>query len=94
MVGGLLGSVKRVMLHRRTPAHLAGYGGEGSSQSRQRVWKRLRVEVPRFRHGGAKVPRLHQGDEAHGLQDRVGVGQGIWGCAGHVSRLCMNRGRN
>ena len=31
---------------------------------------------------GAKVPRLHQGDDAHGPLDRVGVGLGIWGCTG------------
>ena len=36
--------------------------------------RRLRVESPRFRHDGAKVPRLHQGDEALGPQDRDGVG--------------------
>ena len=29
---------------------------------------------PRFRHDAAKIPRLHQGDEAHGPHDRVGVG--------------------
>ena len=48
-----------------------------------RVWKRLRIyEDPRFRHFGAEVPRLHQGDEALGLRDGVGVGLGIWGCTG------------
>ena len=69
-----LGRFERVRLHRKTPAHLAGYGREGNSQSRPRVWKRLKVEGPRFRHGVAKVPRLHQGDEAHEPLDRVGVG--------------------
>ena len=79
----ILGSVKRVRLHRKTPAHLSRWSRDGSSQSRPRVWKRLRVaEGPRFRHNGAKVPRLHQGDETLGLQDRVGVGLGIWGRAG------------
>ena len=77
-----LGCVKRVRLHRKTPAHLAGCGREGSFQSRPRVWERLRVEGPRCRRVDAKVPRLHRGDEAHGPQDRVGVGYGIWGCAG------------
>ena len=49
VLGGrrILGSVERVRLHRKTPAHLAGFGGDGSSQSRPRVWKRLRVEGPR-----------------------------------------------
>ena len=32
------------------------------------------VEGPWFRHSGARVPRLHQGDEAHGPLDRVGFG--------------------
>ena len=80
--GRILGGVKRVRIHRKTPAHLAGIGRDGSSQSRPRVWKRLRVEGPRFCRNGAKVPRLHQGDEARGPQDRVGVGKGIWGCPG------------
>ena len=53
-----------------------------SSQSRPGGWKGLRVEGSRFRHNVAKVPRLHQGDEAHEPLDRVGVGKGIWGCAG------------
>ena len=58
----ILGSVRRVRLHRKTPAHLARYGRDGGFQSRPKVWKRLRVaEGPRFRHNGAKVPRLHQG---------------------------------
>ena len=47
---------------------------EGSSQSRPKVSKGLRVEGSRFRHNVAKVPRLHQGDEAHEPLDRVGVG--------------------
>ena len=68
------GGVKRVRLHRKTPAQLSGFGGDGLSQSRARVWKRLRVEGSRCRHNVAKVPRLHQGDEAHGPLDRVGVG--------------------
>ena len=68
-------------LLRNPPAHLAGYGTEGSSQSRPRVWKRLRVEGSRFRHNVAQVPRLQQGDEAHGPLDRVGVGKAIWGRA-------------
>ena len=42
----------------------------------------MRVEDPRFRHNGAKVPRLHQGDGAHGPWDRVGFGLGILGRAG------------
>ena len=48
---------KRVRLHRKTPAHLAGFGMDGSSQSRPRVWKRLRVGGSGFRHNDAKVPR-------------------------------------
>ena len=71
---GILGGVKRVRLHRKTPAHLAGFGRDGSIQSRPRIWKRLRVEGSRYRHNVAKVPRLHEGDEAHGPLDRVGVG--------------------
>ena len=35
--GRVLGGVKRVRLHRKTPAHLTGFGGKGSSQSRTRV---------------------------------------------------------
>ena len=48
-------------------------GGEFSGLV-QGVWKRLRVEDPRLCHSGAKVPRLHRGVQAHGPQDRVGVG--------------------
>ena len=68
------GRSNRVRLHRKTPAYLARFGGNGNSQSRPRVWKRLRFEGSRFRHDVAKVPRLHQGDEAHEPLDRVGVG--------------------
>ena len=39
-----------------------------------RVWKRSRVEDPRLCHSDAKVPKLHRGVQAHGPQDRVGVG--------------------
>ena len=39
-----LGGVKRVRLHRKNQAHLAGKSREGSFQSRPRVWKRLRIE--------------------------------------------------
>ena len=47
----------------------------GSFQSRPKVRKRLRIsEGPRFRHIGAKVPLLRQGDGAHDPLDRVGVG--------------------
>ena len=49
--GRILGSVKRVRLHRKTPAHLARCGRDGSFQSRPKVWKRLRIsEGPRFRY--------------------------------------------
>ena len=65
------------------PQHtLQDLAGNGNSQCRPRVWKRLRVEGSRFRHDVAKVARLHYGDEAHGPLDRVGVGWGILGCAG------------
>ena len=64
---------KKGRLQRKNPAHLAGFGGNGNSQSRPRVWKRLRVAGSSVRHD-AKVPRLHQGDEAHEPLDRVGVG--------------------
>ena len=42
VLGGrrILGGVGRVRLHWKTPAHLAGFGRDGS-QSRPRVWKRL-----------------------------------------------------
>ena len=73
-MGGRRKEVKRARLHRKTPAHLAGFGGNGNSQSRARVWKRLRVEGSRFRHDVAKVPRLHQADGAHDPLDRVRVG--------------------
>ena len=66
-----LGSGKRVRLHRKTPAHLAGFGGDGSSRSRPRVWG---LRVPGIVTNDAKVPRLHQGDEAHGPLDMVVVG--------------------
>ena len=72
MVQRFLGALKEFG-YTRTPQH-TGFGGDGSVQSRPRVWKRLRVEGSRFRHNVAKVPRLHQGDEAHGPLDRVGVG--------------------
>ena len=67
-------AVKRVRLHRKTPAHLTGYVGDGSFQSRPRVWKRLMAEDAGFRPDAAKAARLHLGVEAHGPQDRVGVG--------------------
>ena len=70
----ILGSLKRVRLLRKTPAHLTGFGGDGSSHSRPRVWKRLRVEGSGYRLNVAKVPRLHHGVEARGPFDRVGVG--------------------
>ena len=74
-VGEFLGPLKRVRLHSKTPAHLAGCGRDGSFQSRPKFWKRSRIsEGPRFRHIGAKIPRLHQGDGAHDPLDRVGVG--------------------
>ena len=75
VLGGrrILVGVIRVRPHRKNPAHLAGCGRDGSSQSRPTVWKRLRI---------SKVPRLHQGDEAHEPLDRVGVGWGNWGCMG------------
>ena len=58
----ILGSVRRVRLHKKTPAHLPGFGRIGNSQSRPRVWERLRVQgfvtmVPRFR-GCIRVMRL------------------------------------
>ena len=71
---GFFGVVKRVRLHRKTPAHLTGYVGNGSLQSRPRVWKRLMAEDAGFRLAAAKAPRLHLGDEAHGPRDKVGVG--------------------
>ena len=44
-------------------------------QHRPKFWKILRVvEDPRFRYIGAKAPRLHHCDEAHGPLDRVGEG--------------------
>ena len=74
--GIILGGVNRGRQHRKTPAHLAGYSRDRGFQSRPKVWKRLRLsEDPRFRHSGAKVPRLHRGVQAHGPLDRVGVGQ-------------------
>ena len=42
-------------------------------------------EGSRFRYDAAKAPRLHQGDEALGPQDMVGVGQGILGLRGPTS---------
>ena len=71
---GAFRAVKRVRLHRKTPAHLTGYVGDGSFQSRPGVWKRLMAEDAWFRLDAAKAPRLHLGVEAHGPQDRVGVG--------------------
>ena len=43
-ISGSGGGVKRVRLHRQTPAHLVRHGVLGV-QSRPRVWKRLRVQV-------------------------------------------------
>ena len=69
VVGEFLGDIfLKVRLHRKTPAHLAGFGGDRSSQSRPR-----RVEGSEFRHNVAKVPRLLRGVEAHGSLDMVGV---------------------
>ena len=39
----VLGCVKRIRLNRKTPAHLARVGTFINSESRSRVWKRLRV---------------------------------------------------
>ena len=70
----VFGSVKRVRLHRKTPAHLTAYGRDEGFQSRPRVWKKLRVEGSGSCFGVAKVPRLLPGVEAHGPLDKVGVG--------------------
>ena len=91
----ILRGVKRVRLHRKTPAHFAGFGRGGSSQSRPRVWKRyrgLRVRgfvtvVPRFR-GCIRVMRLKVLRKGLGLGDEVGVARA------HVPRLCMMRSSN
>ena len=61
---------KGVRLHRKNPAH----AGVGLLSLVQEIWKRLRVAGSRVRHDVAKVPLLHQGDEAHEALDRVGVG--------------------
>ena len=55
--------LKRVLLHRKTPAspsRLLKFPGE-NSQSRPRVWKPFSVEGSRFRQDIAKVRRLQSG---------------------------------
>ena len=53
----------------------------------------MRVEGSRFRHNVAKVPRLHQGAEAH-VDPWTGLGLGgeFGVVRAHVSRLHMNWG--
>ena len=72
--GRILGGFRRVGYTEKPQHTLQDMEGRGVLQSRPRVWKRLRVEGSRFRHSVAKVPRLHQSDEAHEPLDRVGVG--------------------
>ena len=64
------GCFKRIRLNRKTPAHLARIGDCGSSMSRSKVWKRLRVSGARWcsvcdshvlhecHHGGAGSGRF------------------------------------
>ena len=74
LAGGSGGGVKRVRLHRKTPAHLARQGS--GVQFRPRVWKRLREPL----HSdsglpGVKFLRVHQEDEGHDPGfPRVGIG--------------------
>ena len=77
VLGGrrILGGVKRVRPQEKTPARLAGFGrGWEFFVSSKGSGRDMRVEGPRCRHDDTKVPRLHQGEEAHGPLDRVGVG--------------------
>ena len=63
---------KRIRLHRKTPAHLAGC----MVHSRPRVWKRLR----HVGHSSVSIPdhKRRRGDQDDGeydpAQDRTGVG--------------------
>ena len=69
------GGVKRVRLHRKTPAHLARQGISGV-QVRPRVWKRLRDPMGSDSGlPGAKFLKVHQvaGGHVPGFA-RVGIG--------------------
>ena len=91
----ILGGVKRVRLHRKTPAHLAGYGRDGGFQSLPKVWKRLRVaEGPRFRHNGAKVRGCIRVMRYMVLWTGLGLGREFGDARAHVSKFCLNRDRN
>ena len=69
----VLGGVKRIRLNRKTPAHLARVGNSMNSESRSRVWKRLRVSrvhwcsvcdshvLHECHHGGAGSSLGHRG---------------------------------
>ena len=87
MVGESLWALKEVDYTEKIQHTFAGFGRDVSSQSRPRVWKRLRLSegsqvsftmVPRFR-------RCTQGSEAHGPQDRVGAEVGNLGLRGPTS---------
>ena len=52
LMNRVLGGFKRIRLNRRTPAHFARVGNCMGSNSRSRVWKRLRV----FWGGRAQSP--------------------------------------
>ena len=74
LASGSVGGVKRVRLHRKTPAHLARRGSR--AQFRSRVWKRLRDPLGSDSGlPGVKILRVHQEDEGHvpGLA-REGIG--------------------
>ena len=72
----VLGSVNRIRLNRKTPAHLARVGNSMNSESRSRVWKRLRVSKVHWCSvcDSHVLHECHHGGAGSSLGHRVGVG--------------------
>ena len=72
----VLGGVKRIRLNRKTPAHLARVGNSMNSESRSRVWKRLRVSRVHWCTvcDSHVLHECHHGGNGSSLGHRVGVG--------------------
>ena len=88
----LLGSVKRVPLKRKTPAHQSMVVG-GCFSLGQEVGRLRDQERPTFRHVDAKAPRLHQGGEAYvPLGDRVGLVEANGACTGPLLQAVHDEG--
>ena len=86
----VLGGVKRIRLNRKTPAHLARVGNFMNSESRSRVWKRLRVSRVHWCSvcDSHVLHECHHGGAGSSLGHRVGVGK-FEDALVHVPRLCM-----